>query len=92
MRFKAERWGTIQGLRWEPRRNTKHYPNPHRYNSEGNGGRVVIQLRKDAGGVSPEPRRALAILAEPGDGRPLCVRASEWGADYWKANPARAWH
>ena len=93
MRFKAERSGTVQGLRWEMRRNTKYYPNPHRY-SEGNGGRVVIELRRDADGRPDMSAGGLLARTQPnnGDARPLCVRAPEWGADYWKVNPARAGH
>ena len=93
VRFRSERAGRIEALRWEIRRNSqpKH---KDRY-SIGDGGRVVVELRQARSNGLPDTTaagRLAATLPNNGSDEPFCIPDDEWRGGFRPNRPASPGH
>jgi hypothetical protein len=83
VRFRAERSGRIEALRWEIRRNSRP-KHKNRY-SIGDGGRVAVELRRAGGDGAPDTTEAgLLAATRPNNGsdEPFCIPDDTWRSGF----------
>ena len=93
VRFRSERAGRIEALRWEIRRNSKAQ-HKNRY-SIGDGGRVVVELREARNNGLPDTTAAgllAATLPNNGSDEPFCIPDDEWRSGFRPNRPASPGH